>query len=112
MVTRPWVGRSGNGVLFLRKTEMFLFSTASRPALGPIQPRIKWVPGLSSDVKWPERKADHSPPSSVEVKNSEPIALYSLPHRFLWIHGASISIGTSLGLNFLTFLNNNNNNNN
>jgi hypothetical protein len=47
-----------------------LGTTASRPALGPIQPPSQWVPGaLSLGVKQPGREADHSPPSSAEVKN-------------------------------------------
>jgi hypothetical protein len=49
---------------------IFLFATASRPALGPIQPPNQWVPGaVTPGVKWPGRKADHSPPSSADVKN-------------------------------------------
>jgi hypothetical protein len=41
----------------------------SRTALGPTQPPIQWVPGaLSLGVKRPRREADHSPPSSAEVK--------------------------------------------
>jgi hypothetical protein len=44
--------------------------SGSTPALGSIQPPIQWVPGpLSPAVKRPGREADHSPPSSVEVKN-------------------------------------------
>jgi hypothetical protein len=44
-------------------------STSSRPAVGPIQPPIQWVPGvLSSGVKRPGREAHHSPPTSSEVK--------------------------------------------
>jgi hypothetical protein len=40
---------------------IFLFTTASRPALGPIQPPIKWVArALSLGVKQPGREADHS----------------------------------------------------
>jgi len=45
---------------------LFLFATASRPALGPTQPPIQWVPG----VKRPGREADYSPPSSAAVKNA------------------------------------------
>jgi hypothetical protein len=50
---------------------IFLFTTASRTALGPTQPPIQWVRGsLSLGVKRPGRLADHSRPSSAEVKNS------------------------------------------
>jgi hypothetical protein len=48
-----------------------LFTTVSRPALGPTQSPIQWVPGaLSLGVKRPGREADHSPPSSAEVNNA------------------------------------------
>jgi hypothetical protein len=48
---------------------IFLLTTATRTALGPAQPPIQWVLGaLSLGVKRPVREADHSPPSSVEVK--------------------------------------------
>jgi len=47
----------------------FLFDTISRPALGPTQPPIQVVPGvISLGVKLLGREADHSPPSSAEVK--------------------------------------------
>jgi hypothetical protein len=37
--------------------------------LGPTQPPIQWVPGaLCLGIKLPAREADHSPPSSFEVK--------------------------------------------
>jgi hypothetical protein len=37
----------------------------------PTQPPIQWVPGaLCLQVKRPGREADHSPPSSAEVKNA------------------------------------------
>jgi hypothetical protein len=50
---------------------IFLFATASRPALGPNQPPIQWIPGaLSLGVKQPRREADHSPPYSDEVRNT------------------------------------------
>jgi hypothetical protein len=52
-----------------RRLGIFLFTTASRKALAPTQPPIRWVPeNLSRRVKRPERQADHSPPSSAEVK--------------------------------------------
>jgi hypothetical protein len=56
-----------------------LFTTASRTALGPTQPPLQWVPwGLSPGVKRPGREADHSPPSSAEVKECVELYLYSL----------------------------------
>jgi hypothetical protein len=53
------------------KGKVFLLSTSSRPVLGPTQPSIQWVPGaLSPGVKRPGHEADHSPPTSVEVKKT------------------------------------------
>jgi hypothetical protein len=50
---------------------IFLFTTASRTALGPTQPPIQWVlEALSLGVKRPGRETDHSPPSTAEVKNA------------------------------------------
>jgi hypothetical protein len=39
------------------------YSHVSRPALGPTQPPVQWVP-----IKWPGCGADHPTPSSAEVK--------------------------------------------
>jgi hypothetical protein len=40
-----------------------------RPTLGPIQTPIEWaLAALSPGVKWPGLEADHSPPTSAEVK--------------------------------------------
>jgi hypothetical protein len=50
---------------------IFLFTIASRPALGLTQPPTQQVPGaLSLEVRRWGREADHSPPSSAEVKNA------------------------------------------
>jgi hypothetical protein len=64
-----------------RQAKIFLLSRASRPAPGPTQPHIQWVPGgggISPEVKRPGREADHSPPSSAEVKSGG--AIPPLPH--------------------------------
>jgi hypothetical protein len=46
--------------------------------LGPTQPPIQWVWGaLSLGVKRPGREADHSPPSSAEVKECVELYLHS-----------------------------------
>jgi hypothetical protein len=60
-----------------------LLSTLSRPVLGPTQLPIQWLPGdLLPWVKRPGREADHSPPTSADVKNKW---LYtSTPHAFSW----------------------------
>jgi hypothetical protein len=48
---------------------MFLFFTASRPALGPTQPTIQQALGaLYPGVKWPGHEADHSLASNTEMK--------------------------------------------
>jgi len=39
----------------------------SRPALGPTQSPVKWVPGLSMGKVRSGRAADHSPPFSAAV---------------------------------------------
>jgi hypothetical protein len=42
----------------------------STPALGPTQPPVQWVTGaLSLGIKWPGHEAEHTLPSSAEVKN-------------------------------------------
>jgi hypothetical protein len=48
---------------------IFLFTTASRTALGATQSAIQWIVGVVSlEVKRPGCEADHSPPSSAEIK--------------------------------------------
>jgi hypothetical protein len=48
---------------------IFLFATASRPALGLIKPPTHWLPGLlSAGIEWPVGEASDTIPSSAEVK--------------------------------------------
>jgi hypothetical protein len=48
----------------------FFFFIVSRPALGPTQPPVLWIPAaLSPGVERPCRETVHSPPSSAEFKN-------------------------------------------
>jgi hypothetical protein len=48
--------------------EVFIFSTAPRPALGTTQPPNQYKKYFEW-VKRPKREADHSPNSSADVKN-------------------------------------------
>jgi hypothetical protein len=51
------------------RVKNFLFSMSSTPALGFTQPPIQWGTGVSfPGVKRPGREADHSLPSSAQVK--------------------------------------------
>jgi hypothetical protein len=63
------------GVLFSVMAEIFLLSTASKPALGPTHLPIQWV----QEIKRPWRETDHFPPYSLEVKNGGSIP--PLPHK-------------------------------
>jgi hypothetical protein len=48
---------------------IFLFTIASRTALGPTQPPIQWVPGaLTLGAERQGREDDHSPRSNAEVR--------------------------------------------
>jgi len=40
----------------------------SRQALGPTQPPVQWVPGLSWGAKRSVHGTDHPPPSGAKVK--------------------------------------------
>ena len=53
------------------------FPHPSRPALGPTQPPVHWVSGLSQEVMRPGRGVDHPPPSSAEVKERVQQCLYT-----------------------------------
>jgi hypothetical protein len=63
--------------------QIFLYSTASGPALGPTQPPVQWAPSaLSQGVKRSENEACHSPPPSAAIKNGGVIP--PLPHTSSW----------------------------
>jgi hypothetical protein len=93
------------------------FSQPSRPALGPIQPPIQWVPGL-----FPEGKAvgcvvlNTHPPSSARVKERVELYLYSPSgpswpvlgrtlHFYLKLLRVSIPYGSSSGNHIKVTLN-------
>jgi hypothetical protein len=59
-----WTTGGGDGSSSPGRVKYFHFCISSRPALGSTQPPIKWVPG----AKRQGREADHSPPTSAEVK--------------------------------------------
>jgi hypothetical protein len=63
---------------------IFLFTIASRLALGPTQLPTKWVlADLSLGIKRLGHEADHSPPSSFEI--NECVELYfHFPHTTSW----------------------------
>ena len=44
------------------------FPHLSRPALGPIQPPVQWIPGLSWGKEWSGRDADPYIPASAVVR--------------------------------------------
>jgi hypothetical protein len=63
-----------------RKGLEIFFITASRPALEPTQPLVQEVPAalsLGGGIKLPGREADHSPPSTAEVKVGVDLHLHS-----------------------------------
>jgi hypothetical protein len=63
---------------------IFLFTTASTTVLSPNQLPIQWIAGaLSLGVKRPGREADHSLPSSAEVKELVEIYVHS-PNTPSW----------------------------
>jgi hypothetical protein len=66
-----------------REQVICLYSTGSRPVLGPIQISIQCVPGaFLAGLKRPGSEADHSPPSSAEVVNYG--AISPLPYSSSW----------------------------
>jgi hypothetical protein len=63
---------------------IFLFTTASRTALGSTQPPLQWVQdALSLGAKRPEHETEHLLPSSAEVKECMEFFLHS-PNTLSW----------------------------
>jgi hypothetical protein len=54
-----------------------IFRTRPYRPLGPTQPPVQWVPGLSPGVKRPGRGADHPPPSMCRGHERVELYLYS-----------------------------------
>jgi hypothetical protein len=90
-------GRRRDRSSSLGRAKNFLFSKSSRPALGATQLPIQWVPGaLSPAVKRSGREADHSTPTSAEVKK---MWIYTSTPPPIRLHGVvlnSLSTGTTL----------------
>jgi len=71
---------------------IFLFVTASRTVLGPIQPPIEWVLGaFSLGVRRAGREANHLPPCSAKVNAYR--YTFPLHHTSSW-RSAKLSEGT------------------
>jgi hypothetical protein len=70
------------GVRFPARARDFSLLHSVQTGYEPKKPPIQWVAGpLSRGVKRPWREADHSPPSSIKVKNSG--AIPPLPYVFM-----------------------------
>jgi hypothetical protein len=67
------------------------FLNLSRPGLGPTQPPVQWVQGLSRSKKWPGRDVDTSPPSNVVDYEKVELYLYS-PYGPYGLYRASVPV--------------------
>jgi hypothetical protein len=68
-------GLDDRGFESRQRLGIFLFTAASRQALGPSQSPIQWIPGaLFLGVKQPAREADHS--TSLLCRGQECVELY------------------------------------
>jgi hypothetical protein len=89
----------GVGVRVQVGVRIFFFSMSSRPVLVSTQHPIQWEPGaLSLWVKRPGREADHSTPTSAEIKKTW-IYTASPPYVFT----AQCLISQAQGQFYLTF---------
>jgi hypothetical protein len=64
-------GLDDRGSILSRGESIFPLASVSRPAVGPTQPPVQWVPGVPSQGRktQPRSDTDHSPPSSYEIMN-------------------------------------------
>jgi len=66
-----WYGLDDRGFETRQGLVIFLFTIASRPALGPTYPPTQWVTGaLSMGVNQPGHEANESPPLVARSKNA------------------------------------------
>jgi hypothetical protein len=63
----------------------------SRPALGPTQPPVQWVPGLCRGKERPGRDSDPSPPSIAFGHERVELYLYS-PYGPYSLYRASVPV--------------------
>jgi hypothetical protein len=62
---------SNHSDYWIPNKKKYFFLHLVQTYLGPTQSPIQLVPAaLSTGVKWPEREANHSPPTSAEVKKA------------------------------------------
>ena len=89
-------------VVSQQEQEIFLFSKPSRLTIGPIKPAFQWVlpvaPSLA--LKQPGHENDHSPPSSIKVKNEW--SYTHLPLYVIKVHKENNLLPFCLGYNLST----------
>jgi len=91
-VNRLWCGWPRNyASQFLARKGDFFCSGMSRMDLQYTQFLIHWVLGtLDKEVKWARYEADHSPPTSAEVKNECRSCISHPPYTFMVCKGVTL----------------------
>ena len=92
-------GMDGPGIKSRRGRD---FPHPSIPTLGPTQPPVQWVPGLSPGVKRPGRRADNPPPSNCRGQERIELYLYS-PSGPSWpVMGAPLPLPLHINSQYIT----------